>query len=350
VRILFAGSPEIALPCLEALVRAEIDGAPFQVVGLLTNPDTPKGRRGSLEPTEMAQGALRLNQQRAEKKLPPIEILKPLKLGAPERESVVRLAPDVLVSFAYGKLFGPKFLALFPRGGINVHPSLLPRYRGATPIPAAILNRDRETGITIQTLALEMDGGDILAQERIPLNLRETTASLSATVAQRAPALLLSVLGAMNEGKLRPQKQSSEGLSYCGTIAKDDGLVDWSWGALDVDARIRAYNPWPLCFTFHADQRLFLLEAHPYAPSTARTGGGAPAGGPQGAAPSDGFTQGTEEEVPGTVVGVDKKEGILVRTGQGLLALTHLQYQAKKALDWRSFLNGARNFVGSHLG
>ncbi len=350
MRILFAGSPEIALPCLEALVSAEMDGAPIQVVGLLTNPDSPKGRRGSLEPTEMARGALRLNQQRAEKKLPPMEILKPLTLRAPEREAVGRLAPDLLVSFAYGKIFGPKFLALFPRGGINVHPSLLPRYRGATPIPAAILNRDRETGITIQTLALEMDGGDILVQERIPLNLRETTASLSATVAQKAPGLLLSVLRDMNEGKLRPQKQGAEGLSYCGTISKEDGLVDWSLGAQDLDARIRAYNPWPLCFTFHAGQRLFLLEGHPYAPPTGGSGEPVltvePAVSPRG----DNSSIGVEEGAPGTVVGVDKKEGILVRTGQGLLALTHLQYQAKKALDWRSFLNGARNFVGSRLG
>lgn len=350
MRILFAGSPAIALPCLEALVSAEIEGAPIQVIGLLTKVDTPKGRRGSLEPTEMAQGALRLNQRRAEKRLPPIEILKPLKLGAPERDAVGRLAPDLLVSFAYGKIFGPKFLALFPRGGINVHPSLLPRYRGATPIPSAILNRDRETGITIQTLALEMDGGDILAQELIPLNLRETTASLSATVAQRAPALLLSVLGGMNTGELHPQKQDSEGLSFCGTITKEDGLVDWSLGALDLDARIRAYNPWPLCFTFHADQRLFLLQSRPYAPPRAETFSQTLTEGPLAGAESDDLPGDPVEEFPGTVVGVDKKEGILVRTGQGLLALTQLQYQAKKALDWRSFLNGARNFLGSRLG
>jgi len=337
MRLLFAGSPAIAVPSLEALVLEPRNGGAWEVVGVLTNPDTPKGRRGTPEPTPVGLAAWDLAAEAVRRGLPVPTLLKPDRLGAEAREAVARLQPDLLVSFAYGRLFGPKFLACFPRGGINVHPSLLPKYRGATPIPAAILNRERLTGISVQRIAPAMDEGDVLAREPIPLDGTETTATLGQTVAGRAPALLLGVVaalaaaepGAAEPGAAEPgaaEVQDPAQASYCGLISREDGRLDWTRSAADLDARIRAYTPWPLCWTAHRDQTLYVLEARLWPEPPSR------------------------RLAPGTVLGVDKRAGILVQTGEGLLALTRLQYGAKKALDWRSFVNGARDFIGSSLG
>ncbi|GHV75926.1 methionyl-tRNA formyltransferase [Spirochaetia bacterium] len=305
MRILFAGSPAIAVPSLLALVR-------LGLVGVLTNPDTKRGRRGEAEPTDVGAAADRLSGA--------LPQFKPVTLDGAVRDAIAALQPDLLVSFAYGRIFGPTFLSLFPLGGINVHPSLLPKYRGATPIPAAILGRERETGVTIQRLALEMDAGDILAQERIPLDGRETTESLSKIAAEKGAALLPQALD-----KAAGRRQNNDEASYCELIRSEDGLIDWSQGAADIDAKIRAYTPWPLCRTVHGKEILYILEGEPL---------------------EAGVQAGT---VPGTVLGIDKKSGILVQTGDGILAVRRLQYAAKKALAWRDFLNGARDFIGARL-
>jgi methionyl-tRNA formyltransferase len=320
LRILFAGTPGIAVPALEALEAA---GGGMVLAGLLTNPDSPRGRRGTPEPTETAAAGARISERRRRGGEPPLVIIKAAKLDAAVRGAVAALAPDLLVSFAYGRIFGPKFLALFPRGGVNIHPSLLPRYRGAAPIPAAILNRDRETGISIQRLAAEVDSGDILAQEAFPLKGRETTGSLSALAAEKAAPLLVETLRALAGGTLRGRPQNHGEATYCAMLSKEGGRIDWNRSAPEIDARIRAFDPWPLSWTCHGDRLLYILEALP------QDGG---AGGP-----------------PGLVLGVDKQRGILVQTGNGVLAVRRLQYQAKKALDWRAFLNGARDFTGSRL-
>jgi methionyl-tRNA formyltransferase len=321
VKMLFAGSPAIAVPSLEALSRLCREDPAFRLVGLLTNPDARRGRGGKTAPTDVSAAADRLG-------MPPVQ-LKPERIDGAVREAVAALSPDLLVSFAYGRIFGPRFLSLFPLGGINVHPSLLPKYRGATPIPAAILGRDRETGVSVQRIALNMDAGDILAQERIPLAGRETALSLGALAAEMGAELLLRVLRDIALDRAAGTRQNDEEATYCSLIDKDDGLIDWSQGAAELDAQIRAYTPWPLCRTTHRGQELYILEGSPYE-------GGAP-GSPRRAA------------APGTVLGADGEAGILVQTGKGILAVSRLQYAAKKALPWRDFLNGARDFAGSRL-
>jgi len=323
VRILFAGSPAIAVPALKALsdmaedASAEADD--FVLAGLLTNPDSPRGRSNRPEPTECAAAA--------EGFAPQCVVLKPEKLDSNARALVAQLKPDILVSFAYGKIFGPKFLGLFPLGGINIHPSLLPKYRGPTPIPAAIINRDAETGITIQRLAAEMDSGDILIQEKLLLDDRETAASLSETAAQKAAELLPAALRGISAGTLQAKAQDHSMATYCSLIEKEDGLINWKRSALEIDARIRAFDPWPLSWTTHGELRLFLLKAKPYGVSEEGAG-----------------------KEPGEVLGKDKNKGILIQTGQGILAVSRLQYQWKKAMEWKDFLNGARNFLGAKLG
>jgi len=322
--ILFAGSPAIAVPALEAtLALCAGAGEGFAFAGLLTNPDSPKGRSGRPEPTECAAALARLS--------PTAPAFKPEKLDAAFRAVVEALEPDLLVSFAYGKIFGPKFLALFPMGGINIHPSLLPKYRGPTPIPAAIIGMETETGITIQRLAAKMDSGDILVQEKMPLNGRETTASLGELVAEKAAGLLPPLFLEIAAGTGQGRPQDHDAATYCSLLAKSDGLIDWNMSAGEIDARIRAFTPWPLCWTTHGDQHLFILKARVLEGDFA---------GP--ACPG--------QALPGKVLGKDGNKGILIQTGDGVLAASELQYRTKKALEWKAFLNGARNFIGERLG
>jgi methionyl-tRNA formyltransferase len=313
MKIIYAASPAIAVPALEVL--HDMEG--IELAGILTNPDTSKGRHGKLLPTEIGEAAEKFS----------VPVLKPEKLDTSAREKIAALKPDLLVSFAYGFLFGPKFLALFPSGGINIHPSLLPKYRGPSPIQAAILNRDTVTGISVQKLALEMDSGDILASEQFELTGQETAYSLGGIMAQKAAVLLPLTLKKIAAGSVQAAAQNHSEATYCSLISRDDSLVNWNAGAAEIDAKIRAFYPWPLCRTVHNGRELFILKAAVFKGSV-----------PQG------------ERKPALVLGMDKQYGILIQTGEGILAVTELQYQAKKALFWKDFLNGARDFIGSILG
>jgi methionyl-tRNA formyltransferase len=316
MRVLFAGTSGIALPALRALAALEKEGL-CRLAGALTKADSARGRHGGAEPTEVGAAAAELG----------LSVLKPGKLDAPVREAVLALKPDLLVSFAYGKIFGPKFLALFPLGGVNIHPSRLPLYRGAAPIQAAILAGDRETGICVQRLAAEMDAGDILEREGIPLSGRETAASLSAAAAEKGAELLARLIRRIGvSGQLPPGEAQRGEAVYCSPITREMGRIDWQEGAVEIDRKIRAFTPWPLCLTRHGEAELYILEGRPY-------GGSIP----------------TEGKEPGSVLGTDKDWGILIQTGNGIFAAERLQYRTKKSLDWRSFLNGARDFTGTRL-
>jgi methionyl-tRNA formyltransferase len=306
--LVFAGSSAIAVPALRAVAGAHT------VAAVLTNPDSVKGRSGSASPTPVAQCAQELS----------LPVIRCTRIDEAAMEEVRRLQASLLVTFAYGVLFPPAFLALFPSGGINCHPSLLPMYRGAAPIQEAILNRDSVTGITIQYLVEKMDAGDIVLQEEIPLGGRETTESLSAAAAERGAALLVRAVSLIERGEAAHIRQEGA-VSYCGKTGKDEGWIDWSRPASEIDAKIRAFTPWPLCRTHAAGKELLILEA-------------AASGAEQAQAARC-----------GAVIGVDKRAGILIQTGAGVLAATRLQWQSKKALDFRDFLNGAKDFIGTIL-
>ncbi|MDR1910056.1 MAG: methionyl-tRNA formyltransferase [Spirochaetaceae bacterium] len=319
MRLLFAGSPAIAVPALET--AAALEGEGVVLAGVLTNPDSRRGRGGRAEPAEVAAAALRLG-------LPPGLVLKPERLDAEARREAAERGADLLVSFAYGRIFGPRFLGLFPLGGINVHPSLLPRYRGPTPLQAAILGGDAETGLTIQELAPEMDSGGILAQERLSLSGRETAEGLSLRAAELGAAMLGALLRRAAASGALPGARPQEGEpSYCSLISREDGRIDWGLDAVAIDRRIRAYTPWPLCFTVRGGEELYILAGHPREE-------------PAPGSPAE----------PGTVLGADGKEGILIQTGRGIFVAGRLQYRSRKALGWKDFLNGARDFIGSRLG
>lgn len=311
MKILFAGTPEIAVPALAALIEKGV------VAGVLTNPDEPVGRKRVMTPPPVKDVASAAG----------IPVFQPVKLDDDHTREIWTVGADLLVSFAYGKIFPPAFLERFSRGGINIHPSLLPRHRGPSPLPAAILAGDPVTGITLQTLARKMDCGDILMQRELPLTGEETTGTLTRQVADLVPGMITGLLDRLERNEIVPVPQPEEGITYCSLIGKGDGLADWSLPAGILYRQYRAYTPWPGFYTVFDGQQLILMDCHP-------------------------VTEGETEAAlpPGTVAGVDKQKGILIQTGQGLLAVTELKLQSRKAMDYRSFLNGMPGLVGCRLG
>lgn len=315
LRILYAGSPLASAIVLENLIQDSQD-LKVEIAGVLTNPPSTRGRHSELVPTEVAKCA--------EKHGIPVFAFDHLKAEA--REAVSPLKADLLVSFDYGRIFGPKFLELFPLGGINLHPSALPKYRGCTPVPAAILNGDKEIGVAVQKLALETDEGDILARDSIPLDGTETTGGLmdgdgkTSRITQCGTELLEEVFKKIIEsGKVEGTPQSGES-SYTEFIKKEDGIIDWNEDAEIISRKIRAYFPWPLCSTTSGGVKLSIIKAKV----------------------SDKKTS----EKPGKVLPYQKQNGIEIACGSGsVLAVSELQLQGKKAMDYKSFMNGARNFT-----
>lgn len=308
MRVFFAATPEIAIPTLEALTSRKL------VCGVLTAPDAPSGRGRTLTPSPVKVRAGELG----------IPVFTPMKLDGIFREEIKPLNAGLLVSFAYGKIFGPKFLELFPLGGVNLHPSLLPRHRGPAPAPAAILSGDALTGLTLQTLALEMDAGDILAQRILPLWGSETAADILEWASETAPELLLGTLDHWETNFSSKIAQDPEKITFCTLLNKADGKIDWAKSAVEIDRVVRAFTPWPGAFTEIQGKRLLVRHAQP--------------------------ASGGEEKPPGTVLGIDKRAGIRVQTGEGVLEISLLQLEGKREASHLDFANGNPNLKGTVLG
>jgi methionyl-tRNA formyltransferase len=314
MRILFAGTPSLAVPCLQKIAPG------FEIIGVLTSRDQPAGRgRGTVQ-SPVKEAAVSLG----------LPVLQPERLDALFIEELRALQPQLLVVAAYGKIFRPVFLDLFPQGGINVHPSLLPRYRGPSPVSAAILAGDAATGVTIQRIAQKFDTGDILRQGRHPLDGTETTAALTESLAAEGAELLLAVLTEIARGcPPAPVVQSEADATYCHPVRKENGQLRWDEPAVQIERKVRAFDPWPRAFTTYRADTLLLLKSHVY---------------PDTLAPESG------SEAPGLVFAADRGHGLLVGTGRGVLAVERLQLQFKKPLDWRAFLNGHPEIIGTRLG
>lgn len=314
MRVLFAGTPPMAVPSLEKLAR-EVD-----VCAVLTAPDEPAGRGRTLRAPPVKEAAASLG----------IRVLQPASLDDAARREVKALEPDLLVVVAYGKIFRTAFLDLFPKGGINLHPSLLPKYRGPSPVTAAILAGDPETGISVQKLARKFDSGDILAQSRVLLSGEETTGSLTDRLGLLGADLLASVVRAFAEGcPPAAVPQVEEEATYCSIIRKEDGEVDWREPAAVIERKVRAYDPWPRMRTSLEGAALLLLKtrAHP-----------------------DNLLDAAAAPDPGVVTAADRDHGILVRTGSGILEIERLQLQFRKPLSAKAFLAGRPDLRGARLG
>lgn len=335
LKVLFGGSPACAAKALELILKdsAMSNSVPeeeYKIVGVLTNPPSAQGRHKELIPTEVEQYAIIWNRARNDN----LAVFTPEHIKLPEREQIASLEPDIFVCFAYGHILGPKFFSLFKFGGINLHPSLLPKYRGATPVNAAILNCDDETGFSIQKMALGMDEGDILYQQKERLTGTETAEQVLKNSALYGGMNITQILRKIAKTGKLPASFPQEGkASYCSIIKKEDGKINWNNSAEKIDAQIRAYTPWPGCFTTSGNLQLKILKARAASKVAAQ----------------DSSVVKNTSAVPGTVLEYNKQRGILIQTGNGVLIATELQWQAKKAMDYKSFMNGARNFIGTVL-
>lgn len=307
-RIVFMGTPQFAVPTLLALTDR------YPVVGVVTQPDRPVGRGRAVAASPVKQAAIARG----------IPVFQPRTLRT--EEAVDHLAawqPDLIVVAAFGQILPRSILELPPHGCLNVHASLLPRHRGAAPIPAAILAGDATTGITIMRMDEGMDTGPILAQSEVPIQPEDTTASLTHRLAHLGAELLLDVLPRWLRGEIEPRPQDHSQATYCRPLQKEDGLLDWNRSAVELDRHVRACDPWPGAYTTWQGQMLKVWRARPR---------------------SDWQGEGR----PGRIVSL--QPGIGVVTGEGVLELGTVQLAGRKPMAVELFARGQRGFVGGVLG
>ncbi|MEW6542808.1 MAG: methionyl-tRNA formyltransferase [Nitrospirota bacterium] len=314
MRLVFMGTPEFAVPSLEALLRhRESDG--FEVVGVVTQPDRPKGRRHEVVASPVKRVCLREG----------LPLLQPAKMKDPAFLDALRAwRPDLVAVAAFGRILSPAILAIPPKGCVNVHASLLPKYRGAGPIQWAIINGERETGITTMRMDEGMDTGAILLQEIVPIRADDTAGSLSVRLAEVGGRLLIETLRCLRDGTVTPRPQDHAQATMAPRLEKDDGLIAWTLDAQAIANRVRGLSPWPGAFTYAGKDRWILWQA-------------SVADGPSGSAP------------PGTIVAVEK-DRLLVATGRGLLAVTELQPANSRRMTVTQYLAGHRLAPGAVLG
>ena len=300
LRIAFAGTPEFAVPALNALA-----GSSHTLVGVLTQPDRPAGRGRALRASAVKQRALELT----------LPIAQPERLASEaDRAALVSWRPELLVVVAYGLILPRAVLAIPRLGCLNIHASLLPRWRGAAPIQRAILAGDPETGVTIMQMDAGLDTGPILAQRTVRIEPLATSAALHDVLAQQGAPLLLDVIAALENGTARPQPQSTEGVSYAHKLEKREAMIDWTGDAAAIARQVRGCNPWPTAQTFLAGVQLKIWQADALATPNAAS-------------------------APGTVLGL--RDGrLLVACGAGVLAIEKLQSAGKRIVTAAEFAHG----------
>ncbi len=307
-RLIFMGTPHFAVPVLKALIGR------YEIASVVTQPDRRAKRGRKLEASPVKVVALAHD----------LPVLQPPSLRRPDAAAELRaLAPDVIVVVAYGQILRAEVLNIPPRGCINVHASLLPKYRGAAPVSAAILAGEEETGVTIMLMDEGMDTGPILSQATCPISSQDTRESLSARLAQLGADLVVDNLPCWLAGGVEPRPQDHSQATYCRIIAKEDGLIDWCRSAVEIWRRSRAYYPWPSTYTYWRGKLLKVLRA-------------------------EALPHWSGKEDPGRVMALD--EGLAVATGEGALLLGEVQLAGKRAVSAQDFARGQRGFVGSVLG
>jgi methionyl-tRNA formyltransferase len=247
MRVVFMGTPEFAVPCLRALA----DGG-HEVTAVYTQPDKPQGRRMRLTPPPVKEEALKYG----------IPVFQPKSLkGQNEAARISSLKPDAVIVAAYGKILPENILSIPKYGCVNIHASLLPKYRGAAPVQAAIMNGDTETGITSMLMAPSCDTGDILLQEPIPIGQDETTPELTKRLAETGAEVLLNTLEGLKNGTIRPKKQDEAKMTYVSIIKKSMSPVDWSCPAAEIHNKVRGLYPWPAASTQLNGHRLKIYRS-----------------------------------------------------------------------------------------
>lgn len=311
LNIIFAGTPDFAATHLQSLLNSQ-----HNVVAVYTQPDKPAGRGKKLQASPVKQLAEQYN----------IPVYQPKSLRNEEAQAELQaLNADVMVVVAYGLIL-PKAVLDMPRlGCLNVHGSILPRWRGAAPIQRAIWAGDNETGVTIMQMDIGLDTGDMLHKVYTPIEPQETSATLYAKLAELAPPALIEVLDNLENAKFSPEKQQEDLANYAEKLTKEEALLDWNLSAVQLERNIRAFNPAPIAYlnlnVNDKEERIKVYQAVVLAHQNAKAG---------------------------TVLAVDK-QGIQIATSEGVLQITQLQPQGKKPMSVQDFLNGRGDWfkVGS---
>lgn len=309
MRVVFMGTPDFAVGTLEALVRSE-----HEVAGVVTQPDKPKGRGKAMQFPPVKEVAIKED----------IPVYQPRRVRDPEFIKILEeISPDVIVVVAFGQIIPQEIIDLPKYGCINVHGSLLPKYRGAAPIQWAVINGEKESGVTTMQMDAGLDTGDMLLKTVVPLEKDETGGSLFEKLSKVGAELLIETLKALEENSVIPEKQGESPTPYAKMLTKEMGSVDWTKDAAVLEQLIRGLNPWPSAYTYLNGKTLKIWLAKVEDTDT--------------------------KSAPGTVVEVTKKE-VKVQTGKGLLSLKEVQLEGKKRMEIDAFLRGNAVEKGMVLG
>ncbi len=304
------GTPQFAATILESLLQGS-----SQVIAVYTQPDKPAGRGRPVVFPQVKKLAL-------ERQIP---VIQPETFKSSEEvEKLASFQPELIVVAAFGAILPPEVLSLPRFACLNVHPSLLPRYRGPSPVANTILCGDEMTGVTIMLMDAGLDTGPILAQEKAGISFMNTTGSLSSTLADVGAKLLLATLPKWLGNELRPQAQDEAQATYSKLITSEDAEIDWRLSAVELWRRVRAYNPWPICYTWYQGKRLKIHKSIPVGDVA-------------------------EGEIGG-VVALPESPGVGVVTGQGILGLCQVQLEGRREMPVDNFVRGKRDFIGCVLG
>jgi methionyl-tRNA formyltransferase len=314
MRVVFMGSPEFAIPPLQFLMLGG-----HQIAAVYTRPDKPTGRG-------RAPAAPPIKEVAASWGLPVVQVPS---LKNPEAvEQLARFRPEAIVVAAFGQILPPSVLEIPCYGCINIHPSLLPRYRGASPVTAAILAGDEFAGVSVMRLDAGMDTGPIFSRAQIPILPPDTSGSLTSKLFQIGARMLLEVLAELPQSKWMPEPQDISAASYTREITKEQGRIDWTLPAPDIWRRVRAYQPWPGAYTYWQGKQLKIIDAV-FLDNAASPGAGKIVDLPP------------EQKQSGTAFGVG--------TGGGLLGVIKVQIEGKRAVAAEEFIRGQRGFIGALL-
>lgn len=326
LRIIYMGTPQFAVPALEALIKGRSPGAVlpegYDIATVITRPDKPVGRGQAIVFSPVKQTALAHD----------IPVWQPGSFKRTEnREALAAYRADLYIVAAFGQILPQEVLDLPRFGTLNIHASLLPKYRGVSPISEAILHGDTETGVTIMLIDAGIDTGPILLKRSISLSEDETTGSLTGKLADLGAQALLEALPLWVSGKITPVPQNHQAASHTRMLRKEDGEISWGEPAAILARKIRAYTPWPGTYTYWRGKLLKILSAH--------------------ALPHTATTASTASTTPGTVSLLQNAghKALAVTTGDGLLVIQQLQLEGKKAMSAEEFLRGYPHIVEETL-
>lgn len=309
MRIVFMGTPDFAVPCLQSIIDSG-----YEVVGVVTQPDRPKGRKQILTKSPVKVLAEELN----------LSIYQPEKIKDSEAvNQILSWDPDIIVTAAYGQIIPVKLLEEPKYKAINVHASILPKYRGAAPIHKAIIEGEKETGITIMYMVKELDAGDIITQVKVPINREDTTGTLHDKLSQAGSKLLINTLKLIKNSDINPVPQDTNLATFAPTLKRKDELIDWSLSSETVYNTIRGLNPWPIAYTYVNNEVFKIWWAEP--------------------------VEFNHQLQPGTILSIGK-EHLYIATNDGAMSLIEVQPAGKRKMNITSYLQGTKLTEGDIIG